>query len=245
MKIAILQKYNKKVESLADITGINKIWYAEKHGYDFINDTTEYMYESNRSDTWLIQLSVLNTIRTRPDIDWIFWTDVDSIIADMSVKLENIISLANNNEHIIANMWPLPSPFTLKNLQSPHIEILNQPSTWFMFHTGNWLIRNCEWSYNFLNMVYRDTRFINIKELRDHPTGDEVGMTIYYMGYPEYRKHIKIIPGSLFLSIPQGTENLRGIMKPYDRNDFILHVPFQPLDIKEYKLGNFMRLIYG
>ena len=42
MKIAVLQKYNKAVESLADVTTINKLWYAEKHGYKVL-----YMWEKD------------------------------------------------------------------------------------------------------------------------------------------------------------------------------------------------------
>ena len=242
MKIAVLQKYNSKVESLADIATTNKLWYAERNQYEFVNDTTDYILEQGRSDTWLIELSILNVIKTRPDIDWIFWTDIDSLIMNYEVKLEDLISQASDEENIIACMWSFIQQYTYSDLSAPTIKIENKPSQWFFLHTGNFLVRNCEWSYEFLSRLYNDQRFIIQPELRDHIIGDEMGITTYYLGYPEVRKHIKILSNQIFLSIPVLGNFKSTTVKIFEKGDFIFHVPVQPLEVKEAQLSKYIPL---
>ncbi len=240
MKIAILQKYNNKVECLADMTTVNKVWYAERRGYVFINDTTKYELEPGRSDTWLIELSICNTMKKYPDVDWIFWTDIDSLIMNYTVKLENLIQTTSNDEHIIACMWPIQSNYTFSDLTSQTITVKEGSSTWFFLHTGNWLVRNCEWSYNFLTTLYNDKRFILQEQLRTHFIGDEIGITCYYLAYPEIRKHIKILSNQILLTIPEKSSN--SFIKNFSIGDFIFHVPLQPLKIKEAWLHKVINL---
>lgn len=239
MKIIVLQKYNTKVENLANIATINKLWYSEKNKYIFINDETNYELTDDRSDTWLIELSILNTMKKYPNCDWIFWTDIDSLIMNYNIKLEDIILSANNNEHIIACMWPFTSSYTFSDLNSPIIKIEQKPSIWYFLHTGNFLVRNSEWSYNFLLTLYNDKRFVLQDELRKHFMGDEIGITCYYLAYPHIRKHIKILSNQMFLSIANPFYNSN--VKTYSHGDFIFHAPLQKLNKKEELLNKYIK----
>lgn len=102
---------------------------------------------------------------------------------------------------------------------------------WFTFHTGNFFIRNCQWSLDFIKTVYNDYRFITQPDLSKHATGDEIGFTIYYMGYPEYRDKIGFLPNSLLhTSIEPYCTNPK--IKQYQDVDFLIHVFYLPLEKK-------------
>lgn len=239
MKIGILQKYNSKVEALADVSTINKLWYAERNGYVFIDDKNDYILEQGRSDTWLIELSLMNAILEHPECDWFFWTDIDSLIMDYDFKLESLISKAGVEHNIIACMWPIDSMISFSDLQADKITVIKARTTWFFVHTGNILVRNCKWSYDFLRMLYEDKRFLLQPELRDHVIGDEIGITTYYLGYLEYRKHIKILDSQLLLTIPNRIP--QSTIKPFREGDFIFHVPLQPVDVKDETLRKYVK----
>ena len=67
--------------------------------------------------------------------EWIFWTDVDSMVMNQAIPLEDFVD--DDYDIVIARDFNA-------------------------INTGQFLIRNCEWSRKFLANVYTHTECINL-----------------------------------------------------------------------------------
>ncbi|KAL5994415.1 hypothetical protein ACLOJK_024465 [Asimina triloba] len=69
-------------EGLMETVSGNKIAYAEKNGYDFI-DASE-MIDKRRPASW----SKIIAVKTHlPNYDWVFWNDADTLVTNSTVSL--------------------------------------------------------------------------------------------------------------------------------------------------------------
>jgi hypothetical protein len=181
-KILILQAYESTYKKLADTSYLNKKYYADKHGYEFLS--IEVSWANIKPAVWIIPTVIHNILCdiNYKDFDYIFWTDVDSLIINFEIKLEDIIIKGKEN-NIIASMWNYNTTVSYANLKGD-IDVSLKPSSWFLIHTGNWLIKNNEWSKKFFGIICADTRFSR-KDLLNAPGGDEFAFTIYYLSQPQ------------------------------------------------------------
>jgi len=109
----------------------NKIRYCEKHNHRFIY--LMHSMDTSRPIPWSKILLIKRTMMSKK-VDWVFWTDADSLIMNDNIKLEDLID--NRYDMIVA---------------SDHSGI----------NTGQFFIRNCRWSRGFLKRVYAMTQHIN------------------------------------------------------------------------------------
>ena len=117
--------------------------YCESYGYDYIN--YEYLIDESIPAQWN---KILIIKKILPHYDWIMWIDADAIIMNHNVKLESII---DNNYDLIVNKVYCSELF---------------PKSKYNINTGVFLIRNCDWSIDFLdNVFYDDNQFANNKFL--------------------------------------------------------------------------------
>lgn len=95
-KFAVASMFNDAHRSLAQHTwDLNKVEYAKKHGYSAIAKTDNF----NKSQIHFDKFEhILDIMKTRTDIDWIWWLDNDAMITNFDVKLESII---DEQYHII------------------------------------------------------------------------------------------------------------------------------------------------
>lgn len=95
-KFAIASMFNEPHRELADYTWYNnKIPYAEKHGYTAIAKTDNF----NQTQLHFNKFThILDIMKTRPDIDWIWWLDNDALVTNFDIKLESIVDF---DYHII------------------------------------------------------------------------------------------------------------------------------------------------
>ena len=88
IKIVFTTMYNAEYISLANITHKNKEIYCKKHNYPLVTKTDNWHnipigYEK----AYLIK----EALTTYPNCEWVFFSECDTLITNMSIKLEDII----------------------------------------------------------------------------------------------------------------------------------------------------------
>ncbi|KAF9313670.1 hypothetical protein BG003_004918 [Podila horticola] len=114
----------------------NKRIYAQKHGYDFVARGAEFSQEEFRGRR-LVWGKIGAIQKVLPHYEWLFWMDMDAIIANLDKDLRDIIKYAeehHNNEQELSL-------------------IVAQPKRDKMLNAGVMLIKNTEWSRNFFSEV--------------------------------------------------------------------------------------------
>jgi hypothetical protein len=96
MNFAIVSLNDKNYQPLADLTWEqNKVKYAERHDYGYACKTDGfYNVVIGFEKIWFMR----DMLDAYPDIDWLWWTGTDTLITNMSVKLEDRV---DNNYHFI------------------------------------------------------------------------------------------------------------------------------------------------
>ena len=137
MKIAIAQLYTRHFDEWADIPIKNKEIYCNKHGYDLV--TRRGGYKTNfelRHPSWHSILLLLEILETT-NVDWVFWSDIDALIMDHTVKLESFIK--PKYDMVIPNQG-----------EGEYCESYTKSC----LCCGHYFIRNTEWSKKFLRLVW-------------------------------------------------------------------------------------------
>ena len=163
--------------------------YCEMHNYEFI-----YIKDSidkNRKPHWTKVKAIQNNLA---NYDWIFYSDADAQIMNFDIKLESIIEKYSGKHFLI--------------ITKDNCEI----------NSGNFLIRNCPDSFDFLNDVYScyPTKRVQIGEYLIN-WNDQYG---FYMKYKDqkYVNKINIINQRVINSFPCSCCG-----EKYQAGDFIMH----------------------
>ncbi|KAF9298623.1 hypothetical protein BGZ74_009298 [Mortierella antarctica] len=117
----------------------NKRIYAHRHGYDFVARGAEFAQEEfrGRRPVW----GKIGAIqKVLPHYEWLFWMDMDAIIADLGKDLREIIEYAEEQHNN-------------KNTGQELSLIVAQPKRDKMLNAGVMLIKNTDWSRKFFNEV--------------------------------------------------------------------------------------------
>ena len=179
MKIAIAQLYTNHFDEWAKIPIKNKQIYCDKHGYDLV--TKRGLYKTNfgeRHPSWHSVLLILETLE-KTNVDWVFWSDIDALIMDQTVKLESFIE--NKYDIIIPDQG-----------RGEYCGIKSKSC----LCCGHYFIKNTKWSKDFLRLLWRwpNEEFEKYKE---NSYWEQCGMNYLYrentMGFEE---HVKIEPNN-------------------------------------------------
>ena len=179
MKIAIAQLYTNHFDDWAKIPIRNKQIYCDKHGYDLV--TKRGLYKTNfgeRHPSWHSILLILETLE-KTNVDWVFWSDIDALIMDQTVKLESFIE--NKYDIIIPDQG-----------RGEYCGIKSKSC----LCCGHYFIKNTKWSKDFLRLLWRwpNEEFEKYKE---NSYWEQCGMNYLYrenaMGFEE---HVKIEPNN-------------------------------------------------
>lgn len=132
MRIAIVTLYTPEIANYAELTSQNKLEYANKYGYDFI----EYKetLDPTRPASWS---KIQALLRNMDNYDWLFWTDADSIITNMEIPLTKWI---DDGYKII---WCQDIDTQYSNC-------------------GQMLVKCCRSNKDFLELVWKQEHLINI-----------------------------------------------------------------------------------
>ncbi|KAF9384290.1 hypothetical protein CPB97_005807 [Podila verticillata] len=115
----------------------NKRMYATKHGYDFVARGAEFSQEEFRRRK-LVWGKIGAIQKVLPHYEWLFWMDMDAIVADLDKDLRDIIKFAEENHTHKEQELSL---------------IVAQPKRDSMLNAGVMLIKNTDWSRRFLSEV--------------------------------------------------------------------------------------------
>lgn len=141
----------------------NKILYCEKHGYDFIDD--ESIHDKTRSIPWS-KIPLL--LKYLDDYDYLAWCDADMLIHNDLIKIEDFIEKYKNYDMFCGTDWIMPN-------------------------TGFWIVKNTDFSKNFLKgmltNVYNENEFSDGRYL-NHEQGSFI--SLYDKNFLDAKTKIKI-----------------------------------------------------
>jgi mannan polymerase II complex MNN10 subunit len=164
----------------------NKRVYCQQHGYDFIY--CEDSLDPSRHIYWSKILLVLKTLENS-SYRWVVWMDADTLVMNQDIPLEDIINEKYN--FLITQDWN-------------------------GINSGIFFIRNCEWSFKFLNSVYERT------DCLFHTWPEQIAIASELNNKKEFSLHTKVFPQRLFNSYPSET-SLSLLSSTYQPGDFIIH----------------------
>jgi hypothetical protein len=124
-----------------------------------------------------------------PNVKWVFWSDADSLIMRYDIELETFI---DENYNIIIAQG---------------------------FNSGEFFIRNCNWSKDLLRMVYAKNEYIH------HHLWENIALVKVLEEKPSLLQYIKQVPMIKFNSLSPETCIMYPEVSPfkYEKGDFIIH----------------------
>ena len=115
----------------------NKREYAVKHDYDFVARGAEFAQEDHRGRK-LVWGKIGAIQKVLPHYEWLFWMDMDAVVADLDKDLRDIIRRAEEGN---------------PNKEAEISLIVARPVRDKMLNAGVMLIKNTAWSRDFFNEV--------------------------------------------------------------------------------------------
>ncbi|KAL9994687.1 putative xyloglucan 6-xylosyltransferase [Helianthus debilis subsp. tardiflorus] len=108
----------------------NKVDYCRIHGYDIFYNNV--LLEPKMSHCWAKLPAVRAAMVAHPEAEWIWWIDEDAVFTDIDYKvpLERY-----KDRNFIVHGWPRE---------------VYEEKNWLGINAGSFLIRNCQWSLDFL-----------------------------------------------------------------------------------------------
>lgn len=184
------------------ITAPNKAEYAFRHGYDFLCNRDYSGY--GRPLSWF---KIKEILRLLPRYDYIFWSDADALITNLTLKLEDHLINKYIDRPNFVNVSPAIEPELITT--SPLIDT-NYIIAYDNFSPcmGNFLIKNCPWSIEFFTSIYEQTQFMN------DPIWDNRGQDWLLYNNPKLTENIKFVPKS----------DLNSMIHDWKYGDFIIHL---------------------
>ncbi len=164
---------------------VNKESYCDRHGYHF-HAYTESLDES-RPIPWS-KIKIIQQLFEDAEVKWVFWTDADSLIMNSDIKLK----------------WFLDDRYDM--ICATDDEHLN---------SGQFLIRNCKWSKDFLARIYAKEEFIN------NGWWEQAAMIDEFAKNPKDRRRCKLLKQRAMNSI--SFEQCQGEHAYWHEGDFIVH----------------------
>ncbi|KAJ9549578.1 hypothetical protein OSB04_022121 [Centaurea solstitialis] len=109
----------------------NKVDYCRTHGYDIFYNNV--LLDPTMPSCWAKIPAVRAAMVAHPEAEWIWWLDEDAVFTDMEFKIP---FHRYNDKNFIVHGWPK--------------EVYVKKS-WLGLNAGSFLIRNCQWSLDFLD----------------------------------------------------------------------------------------------
>ncbi|XP_015963796.1 galactomannan galactosyltransferase 1 [Arachis duranensis] len=110
----------------------NKVDYCRLHGYDIYYNNA--LLHPKMFGYWAKYPVVKAAMLAHPEAEWIYWVDSDALFTDMDFKLP----LERYKDHnLVVHGWP---------------RLIHEKRSWTGLNAGVFLIRNCQWSLDFMDV---------------------------------------------------------------------------------------------
>ena len=177
MTIALLDAHDVNYDYIGAISDPNRVEYCNRHNIDFIRYRFDKLEPEGRQPNWGRFQGLITHL---PNYDWIFYLDTDAIITNMDIDIRDCI---DESYDMIAG--PLP--------HEGHLS------------TGGFLIKNSQWSMDFMADLWSQTQFIDNAYFGTLSGGDgkyfeQSSFHYLYDTKEDYRKHIKVVERKAFAS---------------------------------------------
>lgn len=110
----------------------NKVDYCRIHGYDIFYNNA--LLHPKMGSYWAKLPVVRAAMIAHPEAEWIWWVDSDAAITDMEFKLP---LQKYKNHNLIVHGWG---------------HLIQETHSWTGLNAGVFLIRNCEWALDFIEV---------------------------------------------------------------------------------------------
>lgn len=108
----------------------NKVDYSRLHGYDIFYNNV--LLHPKMHTYWAKYPVARAAMMAHPEAEWIWWVDSDALFTDMEFKLP---LHRYKNHNLIVHGWP---------------NLIHEKKSWTGLNAGVFLIRNCQWSLDFM-----------------------------------------------------------------------------------------------
>ena len=185
--------------------------FANKEAYCAVNNYTPRMFKESLDLTRPAAWSKIKAIQQclEEGFDWVFWQDADCFVMNMNKRLEPLVEeLGDRN---FATSCDINSGVC----------------------TGTILIRNCDWSREFLNKVYAQEEFIN------HMWWEQAAVIhlLDNMDKQEYDNNVWIMPQDYTNSYPHPYNQQNVMFQP---GHLAVHFPGNPAAKREARFDHYL-----
>ncbi|CAG8572144.1 11961_t:CDS:2, partial [Dentiscutata heterogama] len=160
---------------VAYMTSENKRKYAQRHGYAFVSRSLEFQpYQSyNRKLKSRGRIEAVKKVL--PHYEWVLWIDNDAIITNHEISIQGLFNRFYQLEISKKKKKHKASKTNANNLSRPKKDT--------MLNAGVFLIRNSDWSFEFLKRVQ------TIKDIHNDKKTEQASMWKLLKKYPTLRDH--------------------------------------------------------
>jgi len=199
VNISIAQLFTHEYENFAyDVVEHNKK-YTDRHGYKYYYRTDTYEAYADRHPSWHRIPYVLELFE-QDDVDWVFWSDIDSIIMRPEIPLESHLYPHRDKDLVLCNQG------------HGHID---GEATDFCICFGQFFIRNCEWSKDFLQAMWEFSNKEPYKRYLTEACWEQEAVNyLYSENTLDCQDHTAVVPNREFNSF-NGSQYVPG--------DFMIH----------------------
>jgi hypothetical protein len=177
----------------------NKRAYCERHGYRFHYRRGIYQQAAERHPSWH-RVPLILELFDEPGTDWVFWSDIDSLILRPDVRLESLMAGHLGRDLIVPNQGG-----------GTHLGEAIDDCLCF----GQFFIRNTEWSRRFLDEVWRFPDKHGYPEFIYQQSWEQEAVNfICRNDLLEFSQHAAVVPNRLFNSFYH---------TQYRDGDFLVH----------------------
>ena len=149
-------------DDVARYTLPNHYGYGKKYGYTVIDQSI--LLDTTRPPAWS-KIRAVQAMFTLYKCEWVLWLDADIVIMNSSIPLESIIPHPDSN-------------------QNSAVDLIVTTDRRFTANSGAWLIRNSEWSKQFLMDWWNLKSYVRPSGLSLSGDNDAFGHMV--------RKHLKL-----------------------------------------------------
>lgn len=110
----------------------NKVDYCRIHGHDIFYNTV--LLQPKMWSFWAKIPAIRAAMLAHPESEWIWWVDSDAAFTDMDFKMPLGRYQAHN---MVIHGWP---------------KLIYEDKSWTSINAGVFLIRNCQWSMDFMDV---------------------------------------------------------------------------------------------